>query len=135
TGNRMATICDGYSALAPPVPAGTVCVNYPKYEVSDWSGATRPAPADNGCGGGALSTDGALIANCQGSPRTICLVARDGSVTSTSFAGNPLGWIDARHLVMESSVDSSLAIIDTRSLVATRVEAQGFFAGAIPGSL
>jgi hypothetical protein len=135
TGTRISTICDGYDAVAPPVPAGTVCTNSVVYEVSDWSGTTRVVPQDNGCGGGALSPDGALIADCQGNPRVITLVSRDGSMTPTSYAGGPSGWIDANHLVIVSAADSSLGILDSRSLVLTKMQAQGFFGGAVPGGL
>jgi hypothetical protein len=135
TGDRLATICDGYDASGPPVPAGTVCVNYPKYEVSDWSGTTRPIPQDAGCGGGALSPDGALIADCQGNPRTAALVARDGTVTSTPYPADELGWIDATHVVIHLDADSSLSIMDTHTQSIAPVQAHGFFAGVVPGSL
>jgi hypothetical protein len=136
TGNRLATVCDGYDAFAPPVPAGTVCSNGSSYQESDWSGVTRPLPADSGCGGGALSTDGSQVADCQGSQRTVALVALDGSIRSTSYPGTPAGWMDANHLVANSSVvDHSLSVIDTRSMAVTQIQAQGFFAGSIPGGL
>jgi hypothetical protein len=138
TGTRISTVCNGYAALDPPVPAGTVCgsTTGTTYEASDWSGTTRSVPADAGCGGGAISPDGALIADCQGSPRTVTLVARDGSMTPTSFGGIPQGWIDAHHVVIRSAVvDWALDILDTRSLVLLQAQAQGFFAGAVPGGL
>jgi hypothetical protein len=136
TGNRISAVCDGYDALAPPVPAGTVCSNGTVYEVSDWTGATRAIPADNGCGGGALSPDGSLIADCQGNPRTVALMSRDGSTKPTSNAGSPAGWIDSNHVVIRSAaVDSSLGILDSSSLVLTPIQAPGFFAGSIPGGL
>jgi hypothetical protein len=136
TGTRISTVCDGYTAVEPPVPAGTVCVKNTSYQASDWTGATRSIPADAGCGGGALSPDGALIADCQGNPRTATLVSRDGSMRPTTYAGDPQGWIDVNHVVIRSAaVDSSLGILDTRSLGVTPSQAQGFFAGAIPGGL
>ena len=138
TGTRISTVCNGYTAFNPPVPAGTVCGSNTStsYEVSDWSGTARPIPADAGCAGGAISPDGVLIANCQGSPRTVALVARDGSITPTSYGGIPQGWIDPHHVVIRSeTVVSSLGILDTRSLVLTQAHAQGFFAGAVPGGL
>src|SRR5260370_26596792 len=77
TGTRLATICDGYMASAPPVPAGTVCGHYPNYQVSAWSGTTRPAPADHRCGGGALSPDSAMIAHRPGRPTLVTLLFYD----------------------------------------------------------
>jgi hypothetical protein len=66
----------------------------------------------------------------------VALVTRDGSIRSTAYQGTPAGWIDANHLVANSSVvDHSLSVIDTRSLVVTPIQAQGFFAGRIPGGL
>jgi hypothetical protein len=136
TGARLTTVCDGFDASAPPVPAGTVCVNYPAYEVSDWSGVARSIPQDAGCGGGALSPDGSLIANCQGSsPRSVSLLARDGTTRSTAIPATPLGWIDLNHLVVRVDADSSLLVVDVRSLAQMRVGVGGFFAGSIPGAL
>ncbi len=135
TGARIATVCAGYQGSGPPVAAGSVCSKYPTYEVSDWSGATRPLPPDSGCGGGVLSPDGLLVASCLGNPRTVTLVAKDGTTISTSFKAAPWGWIDATHVVVQSDVDSSLGILDTRSLTTTQIQAQGFFAAAIPGGL
>ncbi|HEX2647808.1 MAG TPA: hypothetical protein VHO95_11325 [Candidatus Dormibacteraeota bacterium] len=136
TGVRLATVCGGgYEASQPPVPAGTVCVRYPNYEVSDWTGATRPAPHDAGCGGGALSPDGSLIADCQGNPRMATLVARDGSTKPTSFPADQLGWIDSNHVVVQQTWDSSIGILDIRTMTLTPAQAHGFYAGAIPGTL
>lgn len=135
TGARLATVCDGYEASTPPVPAGTVCVKFPKYQVSDWSGATRPIPQDQGCGGGALSPDGALVADCQGAPRTATLVARDGTMKTTSYPADELGWMDSTHAIIHLDADSSLSVLDIRTTSRTSVQAHGFFAGAIPGQL
>jgi hypothetical protein len=134
TGARLATICDGYSASVPPVPAGTVCVKYPDYLVSDWSATTRPAPADQGCSGGALSPDGSMIADCQGSPAVVTLVVQGGTQIATQFSGTPVGWIDSTHLVLSAS-NADLSIIDARAFTKTPIQAQGFFAGTIPGAL
>lgn len=135
TGARLATVCDGFDASTPPVPAGTVCVNYPAYKVSDWNGASRSIVGDAGCGGGALSPDGSLIANCQGNPRAVSLVARDGSTKSTAIQATPLGWIDRDHLVVRVDADGSLLVVDVRSLAQIPVGTGGFFAGSIPGEL
>ncbi len=134
TGTRLATICDGYVASIPPVPAGTVCTNYPKVLVSDWNGTTRPAPADQGCGGGALSTDGLMIADCQGIPAVVTLVVLDGTQIATQFSGTPEGWIDSTHVVLSAS-NSDLSVLDARAFTRTPMQAQGFFAGTIPGAL
>jgi len=135
TGTRLATICDGYSSSVPPVPAGTVCVKYPDYLISDWSGTTRPAPADQGCGGGALSPDGSMIAVCQGAPApVVTLVVQGGTQIATQFSGTPVGWIDNSHLVLSAS-NSDLSIVDARAFTRTPIQAQGFFAGTIPGAL
>jgi hypothetical protein len=134
TGTRLATICDGYSSSVPPVPAGTVCVKYPDYLVSDWNGTTRPAPPDQGCGGGALSPDGAMIADCQGSPTVVTLVVLDGTQIATQYSGTPVGWIDSTHVVV-SVASSDLIIVDARAFTKTPIQAQGFFGGTIPGTL
>lgn len=136
TGDRIATVCPGYGTFStPPVPAGTMCVRSPKYEVSDWNGATRPIPQDAGCGGGALSPDGSLVADCQGNPRTATLVAVDGSMKTTPYAADALGWVDANHVVVHQDADSSNAILDVSSLLLVQTGAKGFFAGTIPGRL
>ncbi len=134
TGTRLATICDGSIASDPPVPAGTVCGSFPNYVVSDWSGATRPAPADDGCVGGALSPDGLMIADCQGNPRIVTLVVRDGTRIATQYSGAPVGWIDNTHLVLRAD-NSDLSVVDARAFTTTPIQAQGFFAGTIPGAL
>ena len=103
--------------------------------MSDWSGVARVIQGDNGCGGGALSPDGSLIADCRGNPRTVALVTRDGSATPTSIGGAPAGWIDSNHVVIVKDTDSSLGILDSRSLALNPIQAQGFFAGSIPGGL
>jgi len=135
TGNRISTVCDGSATFAPPVPAGIVCTNNGVDKVSDWSGVARVIQGDNGCGGGALSPDGSLIADCRGNPRTVALVTRDGSATPTSIGGAPAGWIDSNHVVIVKDTDSSLGILDSRSLALNPIQAQGFFAGSIPGGL
>jgi hypothetical protein len=134
TGTRVATICDGYDASNPPVPAGTVCSNSSSSIVSDWSGATRPAPADVGCAGGALSPDGSMIADCQGNPRVVTFVVGDGTRIATQYSGTPLGWIDSTHVVLKAD-NSDLSIVDARAFTTTPVQAQGFFGGTIPGAL
>jgi len=134
TGTRLATICDGSISFDPPVPAGTICGSIPNYVVSDWSGATRPAPADDGCVGGALSQDGSMIADCQGNPRVVTLVVRDGTRIATQYSGMPTGWIDNTHLVLKAD-NSDLSVVDVRAFTATPIQAQGFFGGTIPGSL
>jgi hypothetical protein len=134
TGTRLATICDGIIAYDPPVPAGTVCGSFPNYLVSDWSGVTRPAPADDGCVGGALSPDGSMIADCQGNPRVVTFVVAGGTRIATQYSGMPLGWIDSTHLVLKAD-NSDLSIIDARAFTKTPIQAQGFFGGTIPGAL
>jgi len=134
TGTRLATICDGIIAYDPPVPAGTVCGSFPNYVISDWSGATRPAPADDGCVGGALSPDGSMIADCQGNPRVVTFVVAGGTRIATQFSGMPLGWIDGTHLVLKAD-NADLSIIDARAFTKTPIQAQGFFGGTIPGAL
>jgi hypothetical protein len=134
TGTRLATICDGTIAYDPPVPAGTVCGSFPNYVVSDWSGATRPAPADDGCVGGALSPDGSMIADCQGNPRVVTIVVGDGTRIATQYSGMPLGWIDSTHVVLKAD-NSDLSIMDARAFSTTPSQAQGFFGGTIPGAL
>jgi hypothetical protein len=134
TGTRIATICNGYIASVPPVPAGTVCAKYPDYLVSDWSGTTRPAPPDQGCGGGALSPDGSMIADCQGSPAVVTLVVQGGTQIATQFSGAPVGWIDSTHVVL-SAANGDLSMVDTRAFTKIPIQAQGFFGGTIPGAL
>jgi hypothetical protein len=134
TGTRLATICNGSNASDPPGPAGTVCGTFPNYVVSDWSGATRPAPADQGCGGGALSPDGSMVADCQGSPAVVTLVVRDGTQIATQYSGTPVGWIDNTHVVLKAD-NSDLSIVDARAFTSTPIQAQGFFGGTIPGAL
>ena len=134
TGTRLATICDGYDASDPPVPAGTVCANSSSSVVSDWSGATRPAPVDVGCAGGALSPDGSMIADCQDNPRVVTFVVSDGTRIATQYSGTPVGWIDNTHVVLRAN-NSDLSVVDARAFTMTPVQAQGFFGGTIPGAL
>ncbi len=84
--------------------------------------------------GGALSPDGLMIADCQGSPPVVTLVVTDGTQISTPFSGTPAGWIDNTHLVLRAS-SSDLSIVDARAFTATPSQAQGFFGGTIPGGL
>jgi hypothetical protein len=61
---------------------------------------------------------------------------RQSCALGSSSQDRILGVIDANHLVANSSVsDHSLSVIDTRSLAVTPVQAQGFFAGSVPGGL
>jgi hypothetical protein len=137
-GNRLATVCGGLSSFRAPVAAGVVCAKSPSdYEVSDWTGTTRTtSTSDTGCGGGALSPDGLLVADCTASPRTITLLARDGTTVTTAIAASPAGWMDSNHLVVQSNTtDSALSVVDVRALSVTPIQVQGFFGGAIPGGL
>lgn len=134
TGARLATVCDGFDASLPPVPAGTVCENAQTNLVSDWTGASRPIREEAACGG-ALSPDGSLIAGCHGDPRTTVLVARDGSLKPTSIQATPVGWMDGSHLVVRTNADGTLQLVDLASLAPTPLGTQGFFAGMIPGHL
>jgi hypothetical protein len=137
-GNRLATICDGWNSINPPVAAGVVCAKAPSsYVVSDWTGSTRPtSTADAGCGGGALSPDGLLVADCTGSPRTVTLITKDGTTVTTAITGSPAGWMDSTHLVLANITDSpALSVVDVRALSVTPIQTQGFFGGAIPGGL
>jgi hypothetical protein len=134
TGLRIATVCDGYSATGPPVPAGTVCVNYPSYKASDWTGATRVIIGDDGCGGGVLSPDGSLIADCQGAARNVGLVGPGNSNQVTRFVATPLGWMDDTHVVI-SGTNGVMSVLDVQALSTVPIQAQGFFAGTIPGAL
>lgn len=135
TGARVATVCDGNDAIAPPVPAGTACVGSSGHVISDWSGTTRAAPQDDGCGGGALSPNGSLVAICQGNPRGVVIVSAAGKTTTTGIQADPEGWIDQTHLVVRSDKDGSLIVLDTQTDQPTVLQAQGFFAGTLPGGL
>lgn len=137
TGTRIATVCNGYEAIGNPVPAGTGCVKYPTYLISDWTGATRSMPTPSR---GALSPDGEFIAECGVTANTVDLVASDGTTTSITTTGAPtscpapIGWIDVDHLVVLIP-DSSSAVVDIRAQTTAQIQAQGFFAGSIPGEL
>jgi hypothetical protein len=134
SGLRIATVCEGFSATGPPVPAGTVCVKYPSYEASDWTGATRVIISDDGCGGGVLSPDGALIADCQGAARNVGLLGPGNTMQVTRFVATPLGWMDSTHVVI-SGTNGVMSVLDVRALSTVPIQAQGFFAGTIPGAL
>lgn len=137
-GNRLATVCGGLSSFRAPVAAGVVCAkSATDYEVSDWTGATRTtSTSDTGCGGGAVSPDGLLVADCSANPRMITLITRDGTTVTTAIPASPAGWMDSNHLVVQSnSTDSALSVVDVRALTVTPIQAQGFFGGAIPGGL
>jgi hypothetical protein len=75
-----------------------------------------------------------MIADCQASPRIITLVVKDGTRITTQFSGTPVGWIDNTHLVLKAD-NSELSIVDSRAFTTTPIQAQGFFAGTIPGAL
>jgi hypothetical protein len=135
-GNRIATVCDGlYTTI--PVAAGVACATTSGSEVSDWTGATRStSTTDTGCGGGALSPDGLLVADCSNNPRTITLIAKDGTIVTTAISASPAGWMDSTHLVVRSNTtDSALSVVDVRALTVTPMQAAGFFGVAIPGGL
>jgi hypothetical protein len=75
-----------------------------------------------------------MIADCQGSPTVVTLVVQGGTQIATQFSGTPVGWIDSTHVVLRAD-NSNLSIVDARAFTTTPIQAQGFFAGTIPGAL
>jgi hypothetical protein len=155
TGTRLFNLCAGMDSSVPETPAGTVCVNYPKASVVSWDGqtrvlpnATKPDSTSGVCGlAGPLSPAGVVATNvvsvpqggCAGGP-AVFLVNAQNTIDPRVLVrdAEPIGWLDAGHLVVDIAPSASLgalSIVDVSTLAASRIQAPGFFAAAIPGGL
>jgi hypothetical protein len=149
-GNRIRSVCDGWTSDYPPVAAGTLCINgaaplgQAPSKVESWEGSSRSLALVGGCPqNGALSPDGTWIASnqvragesgCTGQT-TIYLLAADSRTLQTPAVGGPEGWIDPTHLVFAGEGESAPpSIFDVSTKTTKHVPVLGFFAGALPGS-
>lgn len=148
TGNRIRSVCDGWTSYSPPVPAGTLCINgavplgQAPSKVESWDGATRILRNVGGCPqNGVLSPDGTWIASnevsaaqngCTGQA-SIYLLATDGRIVQTPAVGSAEGWIDSDHLVVGGEGESAPAsVFDVSAKTTKHVGVLGFFAGTLP---
>jgi hypothetical protein len=148
SGQILADVCKGLDAYFPPVAGGATCGGQPAGMVGAWNGTATPEPVVRGCAlDGALSPDGSTIASritpinggCGGGA-SVNLVARDGHSTPTHASGLAVGWLDAGHFIVRSdqqirSGGSELSLYDIATATSTPIDAPGFFAGSLPGSL
>jgi hypothetical protein len=133
TGTRLATICANGFTGGPPVPAGTVCRTSSDYSVLDWSGASHSVPVGDQCRAGAVSPDGLFVADfCTNG--LVRVVTETGGVTETPYTATPLGWIDRLHVVVVAH-SGELSSLNVQIMSITTIQAGGFFAGTVPGSL
>jgi hypothetical protein len=134
TGLRQATVCDQGSPSGPIVDAGTACWSHTgTLYREDWAGGCQAlgTPMNNslafGTTDGALSPDGSQVALPDPARHAVRLLGAHGASTTLPGAGAyPLGWIDARHLVVASDLNfksnSSLDILDTHTKAVTPID-------------
>jgi hypothetical protein len=140
TGNRLAVIGSDCS-FGPLTLAGTGCSTTGGAANLMWDGQRRSfvRPAD--VAPGPVSPDGTQMAGMeQRAPFVIDLLSASGR-SASGANGNPLGWIDATHLVfatLNGTNDVGNAVLDTTSRKITSIDtghqALTFF-GGLPGGL
>jgi hypothetical protein len=157
TGARLLTLCSGKESYVPESSGGAVCIDLQAGSAATWDGQTRKLPfarkpdATSGdCSligpvspTGVIATNMASVAQggCGGS--RIFLVTPAGGIDAHVVATNasPIGWIDATHLVVDSSgftTNSStpvLSIVSVSSGALAKVQAPGYFVAVLPGTL
>jgi hypothetical protein len=151
SGKRLATICPtlgGGVSFGLATPAGVECeLHFGEAQhqslIAAWDGTTHRIPSDV-CGvGGPLSPDGQQIATIRlpqqsgggcTSGAMINLIDQSGKRRPTNTSGSPAGWIDARHLVIQTP-QGQLAIFDLSGGGAIPVAASGAMVKVLPGNL
>jgi hypothetical protein len=157
SGQQLLSLCAGVEAYRPESPAGAECLRDPNAYVTSWDGATRAvpmAPKPDATSGvcslvGPMSPAGVIATSvvsssqggCGGGPG-IFLITALGAVGAQPVHSNavPVGWIDATHLIVDASLYTGspapqLSILDTAAQLSAVIQAPGFFAAALPGTL
>ena len=134
TGARISTVCAAGATFGPPVPAGATCLSGTTLLAEDWAGGTHSVPTPNQCTSGVLSPNGSLVAEYCSTTEGVTLVTASGGITSTAYASTPIGWIDPLHVVLQAQ-SGQLSFLNVQLGSVTAIQAGGFFAGVVPGSL
>jgi hypothetical protein len=126
--------------------------------VTSWDGqahalplARKPDATSGSCSLiGPLSPAGVIAANivsssqggCGGGPGIFLITASGGiSTRPVTSNANSAGWIDATHLVVDSSVYTTnsstpvLSIVNVNTRASARIQAAGSFVAVLPGGL
>jgi hypothetical protein len=158
TGVRLLSICTGEDSYVPASSGGAVCIDPEISTFASWDGHSRKLPLarkpDATSGDcsliGPVSPTGVIATNATSVPQGGCggssgifLVAPNGGIGARAVASNtsPVGWIDATHLVVDSSAytnnssTSTLSIVNVSSRASAKVQAPGTFVAVLPGAL
>lgn len=158
TGARLLSLCTGQESYLPQSAGGAVCIDFQTGSVTSWDGRSRALPfarkPDAGSGVcslvgplspvGVVATTVASVSQggCGGSSGIFLVTAAGGIGTRpVATKAAPTGWIDATHLVVDSSgytTNSStpvLSIVNVSTKTSTKVQATGYFVAVLPGSL
>jgi hypothetical protein len=157
SGKQLLSLCSGADTYRPESPAGAECITFRSAAVVAWAGGARALPlarkpdATSGVCPlmGPLSPTGVVASDivsssqggCGGGPG-IFLVTALGGVSTQPVTSNvvPVGWVDATHLIVDASLytgssTAALSIFDISSKASARIQAPGFFAAVLPGTL
>lgn len=157
SGKQLLSLCAGVDGYRPESPAGAECLRSPNAYVAFWDGGTRAvpmAPKPDATSGvcsliGPISPTGVIATSivsstqggCGGGPG-IYLVTALGAISTRPVASNagPVGWIDATDLVVDTSLYTGsstpgLSIFNTSTGASVRIQAAGFLAAVVPGTL
>jgi hypothetical protein len=157
SGKQLLSLCSGADTYRPESPAGAECITFRSAAVVAWAGGARALPlarkpdATSGVCPlmGPLSPTGVVASDivsssqggCGGGPG-IFLVTALGGVSTQPVTSNvvPVGWVDATHLIVDASLytgssTAALSIFDITSKASARIQAPGFFAAVLPGTL
>lgn len=157
SGQQLLTLCAGVDAYTPASPAGAECLRDSNAYVTSWDGATRAipiAPKPDATSGvcslvGPMSPAGVIATSVVSSSQGGCgggsgivLVTALGAIGTQPIASNarPVGWIDTTNLVVDASLSTGsstpeLSVVNVNTGASARIQAPGFFAAALPGTL
>jgi hypothetical protein len=158
SGAVLLSLCRGRDSYVPESPAGSVCIDMQAGSMTSWDGRSRPLPlakkqdATSGACSliGPLAPTGVIATNivsssqggCGGGPN-VYLVTQPGGIGTRPVASNvaPVGWMDATHLVADSSLFTTnssnpvLSIVNVTSGASVPVRASGYLVAVLPGTL
>jgi hypothetical protein len=159
TGDRLLSVCTGKESYVPASAGGAVCIDYQAGSAATWDGKTRKLPLarkpDANSGNcslvGPISPTGVVASaiasgsqgGCGSGGPAIYLVSALNVVGARPVIAKalPVGWTDAAHLVVDSSLYTTrsstpvLSIVNVSTGVSAGIKAAGYLVAVLPGTL
>jgi len=157
-GTRLLSFCTGKDSYVPVSAGGAVCNDLQTGSVTSWDGRAHPLPlarkpdaTSGNClligpvsPAGVIATNVASVAQggCGGGSGIFLVTAAGGiGARPVTTHAAPGGWIDATHLVVNSSsytTNSSfpvLSVVNVTTGASASIQAKGYFVAVLPGTL